>query len=57
MAFTFNFNKKSMDIIMTIVRKYNVNPSEAVDMLIANPRLIKESNDGTREGSEIYEEV
>jgi len=49
MAFTFKFNNNSMDVIMSIVRKYEVNPSEAVDMLIANPELIKESNDGTEE--------
>lgn len=51
MAFTFKFNNNSMDVIMSIVRKYNVNPSEAVDMIIADPSLIKESNDGTREGN------
>ena len=49
MAFTFKFNSNSMDVIMSIVRKYDVNPSEAVDMLIANPNIIKESKDGRKE--------
>jgi hypothetical protein len=54
MAFTFKFNNNSMDVIMSIVRKYDVNPSEAVDMIIASPELIKESNDGREErGDEI----
>lgn len=49
MAFTFKFNNNSMDVIMSIVRKYNVNPSEAVDMMVASPELIKEANDGIKE--------
>lgn len=47
MAFTFKFNSNTMDVIMSVARKYKVNPSEAVDMIMATPSLIKEANDGS----------
>lgn len=46
MAFTLKLNSNSMDVVMSVVRKYNVNPSEALDMIISSPQLIKDFNDG-----------
>ena len=46
MTFTLKLNKHSMDVVMSVVRKYNVHPSNALDIIIASPQLIKDFNDG-----------
>lgn len=49
MALTFRFKSESMDVIMQVVREYEVTPSEAVDLLLTNKSIYKEAQYAIRE--------
>lgn len=54
MALELKFKSSTMDVIMRVSRKYDVNPSEAVDMLIAYPEIIKEAKGGIKQKGERF---
>ena len=43
MALAFKLNKDTMDIIMEVVRTHDVTPSRAVDLLLNNEVIYKET--------------
>lgn len=49
MALQFKFESNNMDKIMYVVRKYNINPTDAVNLIFNNEDVYKEAKNAIKE--------
>lgn len=47
----------NMDLVMHLVRKYDKNPSEIINMVISNPQMIYDARSEINDQEKVYEKI